>query len=501
MFVIKMKEFQLLVVATGLLFTSVHVSAFAPTNLATNAIVSNDKRNVPTRHVNAVATSRSSSSTNLNMANFDLSKPTFDLFSLKNIRNDALLQYSSLNQSEPLRINLYLILSVALFSFPTLSEAVIGEEAQFTSIAIALLSGVGSTALFLNECKNRLKQLTRIEKEMNAEFLPIKMPTKNKFDAAVYGNQPTLSLKSLRSNKRILAISGSSAQLKEIMVPLRVFRRRLTQAGALVAVVPNDSVGTFDIKDLGITESEIRSCQWIGQVQQPEAWVKYFQNLAENDQTKYDLIWFGLNYNGRSFASGIGEAPRLLEILGRNLRPVEMLDQSDESEQTLGLNQDEVAVIDEISQRQTDFYRALTIGDLKQMNAICADNKVQEVTEILDAGGRVDSWDSCLEEGARPANMLTSGSDVLVLSSTEAYSTCIEFPADTGGYRDPFGATLLAMQRWTRKDDSEDWKLEFHQTIPWSSETRAGGTLRCDSRGCVALTRGPEKKTFGGLIG
>lgn len=496
-----MKAFQLVTIANSvLLFCSCPVSAFVPTNLATNAIVSYDKTNIPSRHVNAFAT-WTSSSTNLKMANFDLSKPTFDLFSLKTIRNDALLQYSSLNQSEPLRINLYLILSVALFSFPTLSEAVIGEEAQLTSTAIAFLGGVGSVALFVRECQNRMKQLNRIEKEMNAEFLTIKIPTKNKFDGSVYGNQPTNSLKSLRSNKRVLAICGSSAQLKEILVPLRVFRRRLAQAGALVAVVPNDSEGIIELNDLGISESEIRSCQWVGQAQQTETWVKYFQSLADNDKSQNDLIWFGLNYNGRSFASGIGEAPRLLELLGRNLRPVEMLDQSDEAEQTLGLNEENAAAVNEISQCQRNFYQALTTGDLKEMNALCADNKVQEVTEILDAGGRVDGWESCLAEGARPAYMKTSGSDVLVISPTEAYSTCIEFPADTGGYSDPFGATLLAMQRWIRKDESEGWELEFHQTIPWSSDTKAGGTLRCDSRGCVALTRGREKKTFGGLIG
>ena len=61
---------------------------------------------------------------------FNLSKPTFDLFTLRSIRNDALLQYSSLNQSEPLRINIYLLLTITLLSFPTLSEAVIGEEAS-----------------------------------------------------------------------------------------------------------------------------------------------------------------------------------------------------------------------------------------------------------------------------------------------------------------------------------------------------------------------------------
>jgi hypothetical protein len=102
-----------------------------------------------------------------------------------------------------------------------------------------------------------------------------------------------------------------------------------------------------------------------------------------------------------------------------------------------------------------------------------------------------------LEEGARPAGMITSGSDVLVLSETEAYSTTIEFPANLG----IDSASLLAVQRWTRESPTDPWKLLLHQTIPWSPASKASGTLRCDYRGCVALTSAPEKRTFGGLVG
>ena len=113
-------------------------------------------------------------------------------------------------------------------------------------------------------------------------------------------------------------------------------------------------------------------------------------------------------------------------------------------------------------------------------------------------GGRIDNWAKCLEPGARPAGMVISGSDTYVASETLAYSTCIEFPPNAG----IDGATLLAVQRWSRESvESSDWKLELHQTIPWSHGSRAGGTLRCDRRGCVALARAPDKRTFGGLIG
>jgi len=93
--------------------------------------------------------------------------------------------------------------------------------------------------------------------------------------------------------------------------------------------------------------------------------------------------------------------------------------------------------------------------------------------------------------------MKVSGADSVVVSDTEAYTTVVEFPPNAG----IDSATLLAQQRWTRPSRNDAWKLELHQTIPWSTETTAQGTLRCDRRGCVALTRAPERRTFGGIIG
>lgn len=117
--------------------------------------------------------------------------------------------------------------------------------------------------------------------------------------------------------------------------------------------------------------------------------------------------------------------------------------------------------------------------------------------QVIAAGGRIDDWKACLEDGARPKGMKISGSDALVISDTEAYSTAVEFPANTGMDT----ATLLAVQQWGRSPSSKEWKLQLHQTIPWSPDGRAQGTLRCDCRGCVALMRSTERRTFGGLIG
>lgn len=128
--------------------------------------------------------------------------------------------------------------------------------------------------------------------------------------------------------------------------------------------------------------------------------------------------------------------------------------------------------------------------------------KIFSGSKVISAGGRIDDWSKCLAEDARPSNMKISGSDALIVSPKLAYSTCIEFPVVAGGYdsASSFGATLLAVQKWG-KDEDNNWKLEYHSTIPWSTDTKAGGMLRCDCRGCIALTRGPERRTFGGIIG
>ena len=93
--------------------------------------------------------------------------------------------------------------------------------------------------------------------------------------------------------------------------------------------------------------------------------------------------------------------------------------------------------------------------------------------------------------------MKLGDADVFVVSDTEAYSSIVEFPV-TAGLEE---ATLLAVQKWIRLNKQGEWQLALHQTIPWSAERSAGGILLCDCRGCVALTRGPDRRTFGGLIG
>jgi hypothetical protein len=238
--------------------------------------------------------------------------------------------------------------------------------------------------------------------------------------------------------------------------------------------------------DWGIGDSRTA---WLAEAFDADEWKEYFDGLSECSNGEFR--WFGLNSNGRSFGSGSGEIPQWLQVMGQHLRPTELLDEDDAV--AAALSNDEKNVIE----CQTNFYKALTTGDLHALTSMYSQELSPLVSEVVSAGGRLDTWKSCLEDGARPEGMKVSGSDAALVSDTLAFSTTVEFPADTGIDT----ATLLAIQQWIRSSPGDEWKLKLHQTIPWSPESRAQGTLRCDSRGCVALTRYKERRTFGGLIG
>jgi len=272
------------------------------------------------------------------------------------------------------------------------------------------------------------------------------------------------------------------------------------QSQTLVVLVPTDGSTK---KDWGFDTKQLGSALWLAEptvVDGEGGWIKYFTELLDNGEGSSDngtsdgkLAWFALNFQGRSVASGLDEEPRLLELLGQQLQPMDILDETDQAEL-----RDNVPEVNQVLESQKKFYNILTDSDdANDMQPIFTASQAEEVDEVINGGGRIDGWDKCLEPGARPEGMVISGSDVWLSSDTVAYSTCIEFPANAG----MDGATLLAIQRWGRESEDGDWKLELHQTIPWATGSRAGGTLRCDCRGCVALARGADKRTFGGIIG
>lgn len=450
--------------------------AFLPSTLV--------KAGSPTQFT-VLATTRRHHATPLHMSNgFDVSKPVFDLLTLRQIRGDALLRYTSLNQSEPLRINIYGLLALTLFSAPFTAEAVGIDSLTLEQTIFSIATGFGAVGLFVRECGKRSKQLYRMEKELNAEYLQLRLPTNALADKAFGTPQTFGSLRSSAIPPRILAVCGNEQQLKESLSSLYIYGRRLRQASAYIVPVPTDG---STAKDWGL---QSQKPPWLADAYDPQIWLDYFDGLSEKQSSSNQLRWFGLNSNGRSFASGSGEAPQWLELFGQHLRPTVLLDPEDG---------DDVSGTEtyEILNAQQEFYTALTSGQLDTMTSIYASKQSPRVTEVINAGGRLDAWKSCLEEGSRPKGMVTSGRDAVLVSEREAWSTVIEFPAADGINM----VTLLAVQQWVRSSSKESWKLLLHQTIPWTSENRAQGVLRCDCRGCVALTKSVEKRTFGGLIG
>jgi hypothetical protein len=427
---------------------------------------------------------------------FDITKPTFDLLSLRLIRSDALLRYNSLNQSEPLRINLFLLATMTLLGYPLWCESVTGDVATSVSTVASSVSGLGCAALFWRERTRRYSQLSRMEKELKAEDLEVRMPV----NAAISSSRTMARLRDLKGTRRILAIRGSREALSGILLnTLCLLRRRLVQSQTLVVLVPTDGSQRLD---WGWDSNRLGgNSLWLADalnVDGTGGWLSYFDNLLDKGDgvgggSSDEVAWFALNFKGRSIASGYGDAPRVLELLGQQLQPVGLLDKTDKAELEEG-----TPAVKQILERQLKFYSALTDScDENVMRSVFSTNTAADVDEVVNGGGRIDGWDKCLEPGARPSGMVVSGSDVWVASDTVAYSTCIEFPTNAG----IDGATLLAVQRWGREGDDGDWRLELHHTIPWSAGSRAGGTLRCDCRGCVALSRSPDKRTFGGLIG
>lgn len=423
---------------------------------------------------------------------FDISKPVFDPLSLRAVRGDAIVRYDATNQSEPLRIVLFALFGATLLSAPFLVEAV-GYDPMNTPATIAsVILATGSGALFVRECTRRASQLTRIEKELNTESLPIRLPT-NPFSEMPFSK--AITLKNLRATKkppRIIAICGNQSKLTEALSSLAIYRRRLTQASVLVVAISTDGSTAKDWQVLNNNSYK----SWLADSYQPQVWVDYFRALTdEKTDDEFDFRWFGLNANGRSFGSGDGEM-QIIQLMGQFLRPTDFLDVSDD-DRTKTSDSDTTTTEKELLETAESFYSALTTGNQDAIESLYSQSTSKEVSEVIDFGGRIDTWKDCLAEGARPSDMQVSGADVTILSDTEAYTTCIEFPANTG----MDSASLLAIQRFVRADKQEPWKLDLHQTIPWSLETKAQGTLQCDCRGCVALTRGKERRTFGGIIG
>jgi hypothetical protein len=414
----------------------------------------------------------------MSMSQFDITKPVFDLYSLRQVRGDALAKYSSLNQSEPLRINLAALFALTFAASPFLAPDLAGVPFTAPQTAVALAGATFSAAAFYRECQQRSRKLTRLEKELKALSLPVRLPT-NLFADAAFGASVSIKQLQQKSGTRIVAVTGTTLELQAALQDLSVLGRRLTQANALVVAIPTDTSNLKDVFKVPGSGSgsggRATRPAWLAQAGELQEWKDYFENLTENDeQQEKTFKWFGLSASSRSFGSGKGTAPEWLLLLGQHLRPVVLLDEDDPA---VKIDEEVESVI---LQRHAVFYRALTEGNLEEMRSVCDPLDAEAVNKVVQEGGRLDEWNTCLAEGNRPAGMKVADTDVTMVSPDTAFSTCIEFPAAIEG------ATLLAVQKWTRRGD--EWLLAKHQTIPWADRS-AAGTLICDHRGCVSLVR------------
>lgn len=157
---------------------------------------------------------------------FDVSRPQFDLYALRQVRGDALTKYNSLNQSEPLRINLSLLLSLTFASSPWLAQELNdGVALTLPQTAVAVVGALGCAYTFVRECRARSRQLTRLEKELQALQLPVKLPANLLADAAFQKPLPILPILKA-TNCRIVAVSGTSEKLRDTLLTFRVLGQR-----------------------------------------------------------------------------------------------------------------------------------------------------------------------------------------------------------------------------------------------------------------------------------
>jgi hypothetical protein len=427
------------------------------------------------------------STTAMRMQPFDISKPVLDLYSLRSIRGDALTKYNALNQSEPLRINLAALACLIFLSLPTLSREVSDIPLTIPQVAASLAASGTSAALFVRECRRRSRQLNRLEKELIARDLRLRPPTNPLADRAYSDALSIRRIQEYGGGPRILALYCEEQDgMDRVLEDIAVIGRRLKQANVLVVPIVAKPGPTSGRRD------------WLASPDAPQEWLDYFASLSSaNDLASLtdasSFKWFGLSSTGRSFGSGAGEEPSWLQLMGQHLRPLDIMEPDGRDRKEAK----DANVEETIMRLQANFYDSLTTGKVESLKSMFVDNVTKEVTDVANLGGRLDSWNFCLEDGARPEGMKTGDSDVTVNSETRAFSTTVEFPV-ADGLTD---ARLLAIQEWGRPDAKSEWKLVQHRTIPWTTDVAAAGTLICDCRGCVSLVSGPQRRTFGGVIG
>lgn len=497
------------------------------------------------------------SSSQFSKADF-LRKPEVDFLSLQSFRRETVMQYANTNQSEPLRILLYALAAFFFASQPSFRDLM--SEPMGAPEEVASYLGSGIALFFFNRERLRRKsQLVRLEREADAGDLEVIVTDR----LALGGARRRASLRELRGEKRVVALFGDAPTLRTSLAKAAPYRRRFETSAVVVVAVPIDGsardewlpkarVGGGAAMAVAEPASE---AAWV------DYFTELLRSGSPRDEATEKQRpergggagsggYLALNFRGRSVSSGSSDDGDAMdgggglvnwdELLGAKFPPTEILaatprtavaldaatgpsgpsTSSASSEGNAGAAgpSGDVASDEEagVLAAQAAFYAALTSGDEAAMQAcfVPGATAAPEVESVVSAGGRLDPWAFCLKEGNRPAGLAVFDPDATVLEAADsttrtaaaaasqgetrggaaryASSTAIEAPAGAGT------GTLLAQQRWIRGPDGR-WLLELHQTIPYTVGTGAGGLLRCDGRGCVALLANKDTQTSGGL--
>lgn len=402
-----------------------------------------------------------------------LQREEFDLLSFQSVRREALLQYRNTNQSEPLRIGLFLLGALGGLFAPFLAP----KDAEATFYGAALLAVLVFGFLFNRERGKRTAQLVRLQREYSIGDLWLED------EDLRTGASSRVRVREFRSQRRLVLLNGSELQLREALTAGVPYRQRLRQSEVIVVPVSaGDGEGETERAveaALGGRAAVRASSMWLRSPGKLWQWQDYFEDLLEDRGGPGGRsVWVALNFRGRVIGSSFG-APIWDEVLAA-LPPRRPLLSTDPTAEGAGPP--------EVLAAQDTFYKALLAGDEATISQLFVPEDDPELSFAIqtDASGstNLSGWPVVLAEGARP-ELIIASRDAVLQNSYEAVTTCIEFPM--------FGPTLLATQVWRRAPSASpgepcsEWKLLNHRTIPYANQVEARVALRCDHRGCVAF--------------
>lgn len=442
-------------------------------------------------------------------AGYDMSRAQLDPLSGRSFRRDALLQYASTNQSEPLRILLFALLAAILALAPIVSDevpsslgAVLSEAPAKASCALGAL---GSVALFQRERSRRTAQLVRIERECALRELPVTLD-----DGVV---RRTIPLRQLSGERAAVLLLGSPARVRAMLDEARVLAPRLAEAEVLLVGVPlsGTAASGADASKAVASARELMlafgPCSWLGVSAAASKWEAFASDVLGLGEDRALLSeqggWIALTRRGRTCGSGLGPA-QLDQLLGAQYGPRTPLPPvgawaeaaareakaaaakaaaagAADAQSAAGVAARPVTAASRLLDAQQALYTALSAADGPALSQLWAAESpllaraAGEMPEVFlfgsegakaaaaEGAARMDDWAAVLGDGAT-VGLQVGGCTAAILGETQAtqqdgsgsgsrdggplqgLTSCLEYPpARADGSTPP---TLLATQRW-----------------------------------------------------